>query len=68
MPCALVEIAELDLFGAQNPQQRAQLLPEPFDKYLYVGTTRAATYLGMSYQKSLPAALDPLQAMFVVRW
>lgn len=42
--------------------------PELFDKYLYVGTTRAATYLGMTCQESLPAALDALRPMFAVRW
>jgi superfamily I DNA/RNA helicase len=42
--------------------------PELFDKYLYVGTTRAATYLGMTCQESLPAALDALRPMFAARW
>lgn len=42
--------------------------PELFDKYLYVGTTRAATYLGMTCQESLPAALDALRSMFAARW
>jgi DNA polymerase III delta prime subunit len=42
--------------------------PELFDKYLYVGTTRAATYLGMTCDGSLPTALEPLRAMFAEHW
>lgn len=42
--------------------------PELFDKYLYVGTTRAATYLGMTCQKVLPAALEALRPMLAARW
>jgi hypothetical protein len=42
--------------------------PELFDKYLYVGTTRAATYLGISCDKALPAALGALRPMFAAHW
>lgn len=42
--------------------------PELFDKYLYVGTTRAATYLGMSCEKALPTTLDALRPMFAANW
>lgn len=42
--------------------------PELFDKYLYVGTTRAATYLGMTCDGPLPGALEPLRAMFGEHW
>jgi DNA helicase IV len=42
--------------------------PELFDKYLYVGTTRAATYLGMTCDGSLPTALEPLRGMFAEHW
>ena len=42
--------------------------PELFDKYLYVGTTRAATYLGMSCDELLPAALESLRPMFATSW
>ena len=42
--------------------------PELFDKYMYVGATRAVTYLGMTSQESLPAALDVLGPMFAARW
>jgi hypothetical protein len=46
----------------------AARLPELFDKYLYVGTTRAATYLGMSCEAALPAVLDELRPMFAEDW
>lgn len=42
--------------------------PELFDKYLYVGTTRAATYLGMTVDGVLPIALEPLRPMFAGQW
>ena len=42
--------------------------PELFDKYLYVGTTRAATYLGMTCDGPLPITLEPLRAMFAEQW
>ena len=42
--------------------------PELFDKYLYVGTTRAATYLGMTCEKRLPAALEFTRQHFTQHW
>lgn len=41
----------------------AILYPDMFEKYLYVGVTRAATYLGMTCSKSLPSKLEPLRIM-----
>jgi hypothetical protein len=46
----------------------ATLQPKLFDKYLYVGTTRAATYLGLTCEKALPAAISSVRAMFVADW
>lgn len=46
----------------------ATLQPKLFDKYLYVGTTRAATYLGLTCEKALPAAISSLRTMFVPDW
>lgn len=46
----------------------AALHPQLFDKYLYVGTTRAATYLGVTCDKTLPDAIAPLRSMFVADW
>lgn len=42
--------------------------PELFDKYLYVGITRAATYLGMTCSESIPVFLEPLRAHFSGDW
>lgn len=46
----------------------ASLHPQLFDKYLYVGTTRAATYLGMTCDDVLPTAISTLRSMFVSDW
>ena len=42
--------------------------PDLFDKYLYVGTTRAATYLGITCEKSLPESIAPLEGLFGRDW
>lgn len=42
--------------------------PQLFDKFLYVGTTRAATYLGVTCYDALPAAISSLRPMFVGDW
>jgi hypothetical protein len=40
-----------------------------FDKYLYVGATRAATYLGLTCDgPQLPAKIQPLEALFGKTW
>ena len=46
----------------------ATLHPQLFDKYLYVGTTRAATYLGITCDNSLPAIISELRPLFVSDW
>jgi superfamily I DNA/RNA helicase len=46
----------------------ARLHPQLFDKYLYVGTTRAATYLGVTCDHALPPAISTLRPMFVADW
>jgi DNA helicase IV len=46
----------------------AQVHADLYDKYLYVGTTRAATYLGFTCEGSLPHPLSALHAMFVQAW
>lgn len=38
--------------------------PDLFDKYLYVGATRAATYLGLTSKEELPHELAPLSDKF----
>ena len=46
----------------------AALHPDLFDKYLYVGTTRAATYLGVTCEEALPPVIDSLRTRFVPNW
>lgn len=46
----------------------AELHPELFDKYIYVGTTRAAAYLGLACEGALPAQLAPVRHHFGVDW
>lgn len=46
----------------------ANMHPELFDKYLYVGTTRAATYLGITCEGTLPSAIEALRPRFVTDW
>ena len=48
--------------------QLAALHPELFDKYLYVGTTRAATYLGVTCEGALPPAIEELRSLFDQHW
>ena len=46
----------------------ASIHPKLFDKYLYVGTTRAATYLGWTCDSALPDKISTLRPMFVANW
>lgn len=46
----------------------AENQPGLFDKYLYVGATRAATYLGMTCEQSLPARIEALREQFEESW
>lgn len=46
----------------------ANLHPSLFDKYLYVGATRAATYLGITCKGSFPAKLKLLRPRFKAGW
>ena len=45
-----------------------QCHPELFNKYLYVGATRAATYFGITCTKSLPPQLESLRTAFCESW
>lgn len=43
--------------------------PDLFDKYLYVGATRAATYLGLTCAgDNLPEKIWPLKTLFLENW
>lgn len=46
----------------------ATSMPDVFDKYLYVGATRAATYLGITCEHFLPQPIDKLGHLFAERW
>lgn len=46
----------------------AEAQPDLFDKYLYVGATRAATYLGITCAKSLPSGMRSLEGRFGRDW
>ncbi len=46
----------------------AQEKPDLFDRYLYVGATRAATYLGMVCRRALPEKLEPTRQLFNSAW
>ncbi|PDS63111.1 hypothetical protein CO653_24945 [Rhizobium anhuiense] len=43
-------------------------LPDLFDKYLYVGATRAASYLGLTCAQFLPDRVKHLEPLFVRKW
>lgn len=42
--------------------------PTLFDKYLYVGASRAATYLGITCEGTFPKAMAPLRKHFESDW
>lgn len=46
----------------------AEKKPDLFDRYLYVGATRAATYLGLTCYNQLPKQVEPLRAFFTESW
>ena len=46
----------------------AENQPEVFDRYLYVGATRAATYLGMACYFKLPSKLEAIRSQCVNCW
>lgn len=45
-----------------------QKKPTLFNKYLYVGATRAATYFGLSFTGKVPAEMVPMAEHFLTRW
>jgi DNA helicase IV len=46
----------------------AKFYPDLFDKYLYVGATRAATYLGVTCEGRLPDVVSNLRRQFGEEW
>lgn len=51
-----------------NVDRLAEDQPDLFDKYIYVGATRAATYLGLTCSEDLPTKLAALRAQFGTNW
>ncbi|PDT12932.1 ATP-binding domain-containing protein [Rhizobium sp. M1] len=45
-----------------------QKKPGLFNKYLYVGATRAATYFGLTFTKEVPTEMVPLSEHFLEGW
>lgn len=43
----------------------AERIPDLFQRFLYVGVTRAATYLGLTCEGSLPHRLEPVRSHFM---
>ena len=46
----------------------AEYKPTLFNKYLYVGATRAATYLGITCEQDLPPMMEKLRELFGQDW
>lgn len=46
----------------------AQRMPDLFERFIYVGFTRAATYLGLTCSGRLPEPLDSLRERFARGW
>ena len=46
----------------------AKAYPELFGNFLYVGATRAATYLGLTCEQELPDSIIELGEVFGERW
>ena len=48
--------------------QLLQQYPDLYQKFLYVGATRAANYLGVTCTGELPSALEQLRPYFGENW
>ena len=59
---------EFEAVFFKDVDRLAEVYPDLFDKFLYVGTTRAATYLGLTCSGRLPAAITELRSMFSSEW
>jgi hypothetical protein len=46
----------------------ATRVPDLFDRYLYVGVTRAATFLGVTCNQQLPGTLEFVRSFFTSSW
>ena len=59
---------EFEAVFFKDVDRLAEVYPSLFDKFLYVGATRAATYLGLTCSGLLPAAISDLGPMFSPAW
>lgn len=59
---------EFEAVFFKDVDQLAVSYPDLFHKYLYVGATRAATYLGITCTETLPDPISDLRSMFVSDW
>lgn len=59
---------EFEAVFVTNIDKLAEAQPELFDKYLYVGVTRASTYLGVTCAQGLPTELERLRDQFGNNW
>jgi DNA helicase IV len=51
-----------------NVDKLAKNLPDLFEKFLYVGITRAATYLGITCETVLPEKIEHVRSLFAEDW
>ena len=59
---------EFEAVFFKDVDRLAKVYPDLFDKFLYVGATRAATYLGLTCSGSLPSAISEFRPMFSKEW
>ena len=59
---------EFEAVFFKDVDRLVEIYPTLFDKFLYVGATRAATYLGITCSNTLPRVIASLRDLFVSRW
>ena len=59
---------EFEAVFFKDVDRLAQVYPDLFDKFLYVGATRAATYLGLTCSGILPETISDLRSLFALDW
>ena len=59
---------EFEAVFFKDVDRLVELYPTLFDKFLYVGATRAATYLGITCTTTLPGAFSSLRELFMPGW
>ena len=58
-----INVLEFEAVFFAGVDKLATIKPELFDRFIYVGATRAATYLGMVCYESLPSKLESIRAL-----